>query len=85
MGIPDYVVEAGDALDAPVELWFMLHAFGYDPREQEWFYNVDSFQGPRSVSAIGEWAEKICGWLQLKYPRGPAPAGRPNDMPQVRG
>jgi hypothetical protein len=75
MGVPDYVVEATDALKAPDEIWLLMHAFGYDPMEQEWFYNGDHLPGARSVSATREWAEKICGWLQFKYPRGPAPMG----------
>jgi hypothetical protein len=74
MGISECVVEAASELSAPGELWLMRHKFDYDPSNQEWRFQGACSKGPKSLAEAKEWVEKICGWLQYKYPAGP-----PND------
>lgn len=72
MEIADYVVEAANELEAPVELWLLRNRFNFDPASQEWGLRGSCAKGPKNLSEAREWVESICGWLQYKYPEGPA-------------
>jgi len=72
MEIADYVVEAADELEAPVELWLLRNRFNFDPASQEWCFHGPCAKGPKNLSEAREWVARICGWLQYKYPEGPA-------------
>lgn len=71
MGISMCIVEAVMALDAPVELWPYGKNFDYDPAVQEWSFTEDHLDKPESLTNLKEWMERMCGWLQYKYPGGP--------------
>lgn len=72
MGISDYLSEAVNALNAPAELWLFRDKFDFDCAGQEWCFRGSCFKGPKSLVDVREWAEKICGWLQYKYPEVPS-------------
>lgn len=72
MKIVDYVMEAAEELDAPVELWLFRDQFQYDPADQEWCFNGACGKGPKSLADAREWVTKICGWLQYRFPDGPS-------------
>jgi hypothetical protein len=71
MGIPDYVIEAANELRAPVELWLFRNHFAYDPASQEWCFHGPFSKVRQSLADAREWVERICGWLQHRYPEGP--------------
>lgn len=71
MAIPDYVIEAANELKAPVELWLFRNHFAYDPANQEWCFHGPCAKGPKTLADAREWVERICDWLQCKYPEGP--------------
>jgi len=71
LGISDYVIEATSKLSAPVERWLMRQNFYYDLAYQVWRFQGVCPKGPKILAEAREWVEKICGWLQYKYPDGP--------------
>lgn len=71
MEIPECVIEAASGLNTPVDLWLIRHHFDYDPANQEWRFQGACCKGPKSLADAREWVEKICGWLQYRYPEGP--------------
>ena len=71
MVISRYIIEAAMALNAPVELWPYGENFDYDPAVQEWCFREDCLDQPASWTNLKEWMERMCGWLQYKYPDGP--------------
>jgi hypothetical protein len=71
MEITEYVIEAAHELKAPVELWLLRDKFVFDPESQEWCFRGPCSKGPKNFSEAREWVERICGWLQNKYPEGP--------------
>ncbi|MFI5330164.1 MAG: hypothetical protein ACHQ2F_03900 [Desulfobaccales bacterium] len=71
MGIPDYVIEAVSELRAPVGLWLFRNHFTYDWASQEWCFHGPYSKGPKTLAEVREWVERICGWLQYRYPEGP--------------
>ena len=71
MDVADYVFEAAAALKAPVEVWVFRNNFNYDWSCQEWGFEGPASKGPKTLAEMGEWAARICGWLQFKYPTGP--------------
>jgi len=64
-----YCAEAAEALGVPYEAGEILTNLNYDPVIREWYWNWQNFEGPADARI---WAHKICGWLQYKYPDGPA-------------
>ncbi len=80
MKISECVIEAASELNAPGDLWFIRHNFDYDLANQEWLFQGACGKRPKSLAEAREWVEKICGWLQYKYPEGP-----PDDMEQHGG
>jgi hypothetical protein len=71
MGITDYVIEAAQELRAPVDLWSFRNHFAYDAASQEWCFRGACSKWPKTLAETREWVERICGWLQYKYPEGP--------------
>ncbi len=71
MEIPEYIIEATNELKAPVELWIFRDHIAYDPASQEWCCHGPFAKGPKTLADAREWVERICGWLQCKYPEGP--------------
>jgi hypothetical protein len=71
MGIFPCIIEAAVALHAPVELWPYGKNFAYDPAVQEWSFREDYLDRPEAWTDLKEWMERMCGWLQYKYPAGP--------------
>jgi hypothetical protein len=71
MGIFPCIIEAALALNAPVELWPYRQNFAYDPAVQEWSFTADYLDQPETSTNLKEWTERMCGWLQYKYPDGP--------------
>lgn len=69
MVVMRYVTEAAEALHAPYGAREILTNLNYDSVIEEWRFNWQCLGGP-SDSKI--WGLKICGWLQYKYPGGPA-------------
>ncbi len=64
-----YGAEAAAALGAPREAGEILTDLNYDPMVREWHLNWQKFEGPADARI---WGLKIIGWLQYKYPDGPA-------------
>jgi hypothetical protein len=73
MGIFPGIMEAALALRASVELWPYGRNVAYDPALQEWSFRADYADPPESQANLTEWMERMCGWLQYKYPDGPPP------------
>jgi hypothetical protein len=71
MGISPCFIEAARALNAPLELWPYRKNFDYDPAAQEWSFTEDYLDREESLTNLKEWMERMCGWLQYKYPDGP--------------
>ena len=71
MELENYVIEAAAALAAPAEIWLCRHNFDYDWNGQEWRFEGSCGKGPNALTELREWVERICGWLQYKYPQGP--------------
>ncbi len=69
MVVTRHVAEAAEALRAPYGAREILTNLDYDPVIEEWHLNWQCFEGPGDAKI---WALKICGWLQYKYPDGPA-------------
>ncbi len=69
--VTDCVIEAANELKAPVEMGFFRSNFAFDHANQEWCFQGPCSKGPKTLAEAGEWVEKICGWLQYKYPEGP--------------
>jgi hypothetical protein len=69
MLIAGYVAEASEALRAPYETEEIMTNLTYDPVIGEWHCNWQYYKGPSDART---WGLKICGWLQYKYPDGPA-------------
>jgi hypothetical protein len=69
MVVMGYVAEATEALHAPYEAGEILTNLNYDPVIGEWHWDWRYFKGPADARI---WGLKICGWLQYKYPNGPA-------------
>ena len=69
MVVARYVAEAAEALRAPYEAEEILTNLNYDPVIREWHWDLPYFKGPADARI---WGLKICGWLQYKYPDGPA-------------
>jgi hypothetical protein len=69
MVVTRHVAEAAEALRAPYGEREILTNLDYDPVIEEWNFNWQCFKGPADAKI---WALKICGWLQYKYPDGPA-------------
>jgi hypothetical protein len=68
MGITNYVIEAANELKAPVELWHWRNNFAFNAASQEWCFHGPCGKGPKTLAEAREWVERICGWLQYKYP-----------------
>ncbi len=71
MEISNCVIEAANELRAPVGLWLFRNHFAYDPASQEWGFHGPYSKGRKTMAETREWVERICGWLQYKYPEGP--------------
>jgi hypothetical protein len=69
MVITGYVAEAAEALLAPYESVEILTNLNYDSMIGEWHWDWQYVKGPADARI---WGLKICGWLQYKYPDGPA-------------
>jgi hypothetical protein len=69
MSVKRYGVEAIEALSAPYEAGEILTNLNYDPAIREWHWSWQNFEAPAETRI---WVFKICGWLQYKYPDGPA-------------
>jgi hypothetical protein len=69
MVVKRYIAEAGEAVRAPKGAQ-TLTQLDYDPVTKGWHLeDWQCFKGPADAKI---WALKICGWLQYKYPDGPA-------------
>jgi len=71
MELENYVIEAATALSAPAEVWLCRQQFNYDWSDEEWRFEGPCGKGPKALTEMRELMERICGWLQFKYPRGP--------------
>jgi hypothetical protein len=71
MELENYVIEAAAALAAPPEVWLFRHNLNYDWSGQEWRFEGPYAKGPKALTEMREWLERILGWLQFKYPQGP--------------
>jgi hypothetical protein len=71
MELENYVIEAASALAAPAEVWLCRQNFNYDWSGGEWRFEGSCGKGPKALADMREWMERICGWLQFKYPQGP--------------
>ncbi len=69
MIVKRYGAEAAEALGVPYEAGEILTNLNYDPLIGEWHWHCQNFEGPADARI---WVLKICGWLQYKYPDGPA-------------
>jgi hypothetical protein len=69
MVVTRHVSEAAAALSVPCEARGILTDLDYDPVIVEWHLNWQCFEETAEAKI---WALKICGWLQYKYPDGPA-------------
>ncbi len=67
--IKRYGAEAAEALGVPWEPNEILTDLSYDPVAREWHLNRLKFETPADARI---WGLKIIGWLQYKYPDGPA-------------
>jgi len=65
------VVEAAEALAAPVEIWLCRDKIFYDPASREWCFIASHLKGRKFIGETRYWILKICRWLQFNYPEGP--------------
>jgi hypothetical protein len=71
MAMADYILEAAQELQAPAELGFWRNFFVFETASQEWCFRGLGSQGFETLPDARQWVERICGWLQYKYPEGP--------------
>ena len=69
MVVTRHIAEAVEAVRAPYEAREILTNLDYDPVIKGWHLNWQCSEGPADAKI---WALKVCGWLQYKYPGGPA-------------
>jgi hypothetical protein len=72
MQLSDYVHEAAAALEPPVRVRPLLKNIRYDHHAQEWYIACHDAVLASFPLDIKLWVHRLIGWLQYRFPRGPA-------------
>ncbi len=71
MELDNYVAEAARALHLPEEFWPTVSRISFDLGDREW-YSAYHVSGEMISAEAHAWVLRLIGWLQYKYPEGPA-------------